>query len=227
MAPQGKRSQDGEEVSTECRALQAATSARLTRGRTFHVSARANTPEEAKTKKELEAQTPPKAREREESASQEEGETHNTRSKGRLEQKEGREKRSTKRAETSAIANPEAFRVEEDAERNDCHNTMGAKTWRNPRGVSRQGNHRQPTVGASHQPKQGDSKTRGRGYQVAWKAKIWKNIRKCFKRDSQAKDIAVKPVLQKKKQPQEPRPETIADRNTRRTTREPPAAQGK
>ena len=36
----GKESQGGEEVSTECRALQAATTVCPTRGRSFHMSAR-------------------------------------------------------------------------------------------------------------------------------------------------------------------------------------------
>ena len=103
------------------------------------MSARANTPGVAKVMKELEVQTPPKAIELEETVTQEEGETYHTRSKGRHDQKEGREQRSTTRAEASAIANPEEFRIEEDAARNGCQNIRGAKTWKNPRGLQHRG----------------------------------------------------------------------------------------
>ena len=62
VAPRGEKGREGEEVSAECRALQAATTMRPTRGRSFHVSARANTPDVAKEIEELEAQTSPRAR---------------------------------------------------------------------------------------------------------------------------------------------------------------------
>ena len=55
-------------------------------------------------------------------------------------------------------------------------------------GSFKQGTHRQPTVGAPDQPEQGGNKKKDRGYQVTWRAKVWKNLKKCFKRDSQAKD---------------------------------------
>ena len=45
VAPRGENSREGEEVSVECRELQAATTVRPIRGRSFHVSARANTPD--------------------------------------------------------------------------------------------------------------------------------------------------------------------------------------
>ena len=45
MAPRGEKSQEGEEVSAECRELQAAATVRPIRGRSFHVSARVNTPD--------------------------------------------------------------------------------------------------------------------------------------------------------------------------------------
>ena len=82
VAPQGDESQEGEEVRAECRALQAATTARPTRGRSFHVLARVNTPDVAKAMEELEAQTSPKARELAEPVAQEEVEIHQTRREG-------------------------------------------------------------------------------------------------------------------------------------------------
>ena len=104
----------------------------------------------------------PKARELEEQAAQEEGETNKTRSKGRHAQKEGREQWSTTRAEARTIANPEEFRIKEDTAGDGCHNTRGTKTWKNPRRSSRQGSHRQPTIGASAQPEQGGSEMSGK-----------------------------------------------------------------
>ena len=62
MAPWGEESREGEEVSAECRALQAATTARPTRGRSFHVSSRTKIPDVAKA---MEEQTAPKTREAE------------------------------------------------------------------------------------------------------------------------------------------------------------------
>ena len=44
VAPRGEKSREGEEVSLECRELEAATTVRPIRGRSFHVSARASTP---------------------------------------------------------------------------------------------------------------------------------------------------------------------------------------
>ena len=44
VAPRGEKNREGEEVSVECRELQAATTARPIKGRSFHVSATANTP---------------------------------------------------------------------------------------------------------------------------------------------------------------------------------------
>ena len=140
---------------------------------------------------------------------QEEGEAYHTRRKGPHAQMEGREKRLTTRAEASTLANPEEFRFEEDTGRS-----------------SRQDSHKHPIIGLSAQPGQVGSETRGRGDQVAGKTKVWKNLKKCFKRDSQAKATTVEQVLQKKEPTHEPGPETIADRNTGRATLEPPAAQG-
>ena len=57
------------------------------------------------------------------------------------------------------------------------------KAGKKPRGPSKQDIHRQTTAGVSDQPEQGGTKKRGRGHQVTWKAKIWKNIKGCFKRD--------------------------------------------
>ena len=91
MAPWEDKSREGEEVRAECRALQAATAARPTRGRSFHVSARASTPDMAKTMKELEVQTSPKARELEEPVAQEEVETYHTRREEPPVQKEDQE----------------------------------------------------------------------------------------------------------------------------------------
>ena len=62
------------------------------------------------------------------------------------------------------------------------------KAGKKPRGSSKQGNHRQPTDGAPDQPEQGVNKKKDRGHQVTWRAKIGKDLKKCFKRDSQAKD---------------------------------------
>ena len=45
VAPRGEKSREGEEVSVERRELQAATTVCPIRGRSFHVSARANTPD--------------------------------------------------------------------------------------------------------------------------------------------------------------------------------------
>ena len=78
----GRGDQEGRGVSAECRALQGATTARATRGRSFYVSARVNAPDVAKAMEELEAQNLLKAREQEEPVAQEEGETHHTRMKG-------------------------------------------------------------------------------------------------------------------------------------------------
>ena len=72
VVPREKESQGGEEVSTECRALQAATTVRPTLGRSFHVSARTNTPGVAKAMEELK-----------ETVAQEEGRLYHTGSKGR------------------------------------------------------------------------------------------------------------------------------------------------
>ena len=117
MAPRGENSRDGEEVSAECRALQAATTARPTRDVCFHVSARANPPEVAKAMEELDAQTSQEAREMEEPVAQEEGETYQTRRKGPHAQKEDRERRVTTRAEASTINNPGEFWIREDTAR--------------------------------------------------------------------------------------------------------------
>ena len=106
VEPWGEKIREGEEVSSECRALQAATTARPTRGRSFHVSPRVNTPDMAEAREEREVQTPP--RELEEPVAQEEGEIYHTRRKGPHVQKEDRERRSTSRVEASTLANPEA-----------------------------------------------------------------------------------------------------------------------
>ena len=95
VVPRGKESQGGEEVSAECRALQAATTAHPTRGKSFHVSARTNTQGAAKAMEK-----------REETIAQEEGRTYHTWSKGRH-QKEGKEQGSTMMTRPSAIDNPE------------------------------------------------------------------------------------------------------------------------
>ena len=132
MAPRGEKRRKGEEVSAECRALQGATTARPTRRRSFHVSARVNIPDVAKAREELEAQTSPKAREMEELVAQEEGETYNTRRKGPHVQEEDRERQSTTKAKASTRTKPDEFRIEEDTARDGCHNTRGTKTWKNP-----------------------------------------------------------------------------------------------
>ena len=129
--PRGKESQGGEEVSTECRALQAATTVHPTRGRSFHVSARTNTPSAAKKMEELE-----------ETVAQEGGRIYQTGSKGRKDR--GKEQRLTTRTGAKAIANPEELQVEEDTVQKGGYKTQGVK--------------------------------------------VWKNLKNCFKRDSQAKD---------------------------------------
>ena len=106
VAPRGEMNREGEEVSVECRELQAATTARPIRGRSFHVSARANTPD-----------------------------------------------------------------------------ANGIKAGKKPRGPSKQNIQRQTTVRVSDGPEQGGTKKKGRGHQGTWKAKIWKNIKGCFKRN--------------------------------------------
>ena len=50
MAPRGEKGQEGDEVSVECQELQAATTVCLIRGSSFHVSARANTPDAKEVK---------------------------------------------------------------------------------------------------------------------------------------------------------------------------------
>ena len=60
----------------------------------------------------------------------------------------------------------------------------GAKAGKKPRGPSKQGSHRQTTDEASDQPEQGGTKKGGTGYQVTGKARIWKTIKGCSKRDS-------------------------------------------
>ena len=141
------------------------------------MSARTNTPGAAKAMEELE-----------ETVAQEEGRTYHTGSKGRDNQKGGKKQWSTTRTGANAIANPEESQIEEDTAQNGCHKTQGAKAGKKPRGSFKQDTYRLPTAGAPDQSEQGGSKKKGRGYQVTWKAKVWKNLKKCFKRDSQAKD---------------------------------------
>ena len=141
------------------------------------MSTRTNTPGAAKEMEELE-----------ETVAQEGGRIYHTGSKGRTNQKRGKGQWSTTRTGAKAIANPEELQVEEDTARKGCYKTQGAKAGKKPRGSFKQGTHRQPTVGAPDQPEQGGNKKKGRGYQVTWRAKVWNNLKKCFKRDSQAKD---------------------------------------
>ena len=124
------------------------------------MSARTNTPGAAKEMEELQ-----------ETVAQEGGRIYHTGSKDR---KRSKEQGLTTRTGAKAIANPEEL--------------QGAKAGKKPRGSSKKGNHRQPTDGAPDQPEHGGNKKKGRGYQVTWRAKVWKNLKKCFKRDSQAKD---------------------------------------
>ena len=54
------------------------------------------------------------------------------------------------------------------------------KAGKKPKGPSEQGIHRQTTAGASDQSEQGGTKKRGKGHQVTWKARIWKNTKGGF-----------------------------------------------
>ena len=63
----------------ECRALQGATSARPTRGRSFHVSARTRAPDLTEAMEDLEAQETPKTQEPEELEAPKEVEARHTR----------------------------------------------------------------------------------------------------------------------------------------------------
>ena len=141
------------------------------------MSARTNTPGAAKATEELE-----------ETVAQEGGRIYHTGSKGRNDQKRGKEQWSTTRTGAKAIANPEELQVEEDTALKGCYKPRGPRPGKNQEDSFKQGTHRQPTVGATDQPEQGENKKKGRGYQVTWRAKVWKNLKKCFKRDSQAKD---------------------------------------
>ena len=114
VAPRGEESREGEEVSAECRALQAATTVCPIRGRSFHVSARTRAPDSTKAIEELEAQTTPKTQEPEEPEAQEEVEAYHTRREGPHVQMEDRERWSTTRPEASPLSNPAEFRTEED-----------------------------------------------------------------------------------------------------------------
>ena len=60
---------------------------------------------------------------------------------------------------------------------------QGVKAGKKPRGSSNQDIHWQNTVGEANRPEQGETKKKGRGHQVTGKAKIWKNVKGCFKRD--------------------------------------------
>ena len=67
--------------------------------------------------------------------------------------------------------------------RENTPDAKGVKVGKKPRGSSELEIHRQTTVGASDQPEQRGTKKKGKGHQVRWKAKSWKNTKGRFKRD--------------------------------------------
>ena len=106
-------SQGGEEVSTECRDLQAATTVRPTRGKSFHVSARTNTPSADR-----------KIEEREETVAHGGGRICQTGRRERKEQKRGEEQRLKTRTEAKAIVNSEEIQREEDTAKKGDYRTQ-------------------------------------------------------------------------------------------------------
>ena len=120
VASRGERSQEGMEVSAECRALQAATTTRPAWGKSFHVEARRST------------QDMTKAREWEDPVDQEERGTYHIRRKGPHDQKKEEKQRPATRREASTRKSPKEPRTKEIITREGCHKVMGAKVRKNP-----------------------------------------------------------------------------------------------
>ena len=59
----------------------------------------------------------------------------------------------------------------------------GFEAGKKPREPYKPNIYRQKTVGAPGQKEQGGTKKKGKCHQVTVKAKIWKSIKGCFKRD--------------------------------------------
>ena len=113
------------------------------------MSARANVPDEAKAREELDAKMSPIARELEEPVAKNEADTYHNRREGLHAQKGDREQLSTTRAGANTPANPDEIRIEGDAAGEGQRNGARIKARKSLMSVAARGSHLQSNDGGS------------------------------------------------------------------------------